>query len=458
MGATTNYLLISTKLVNKMKIPEKPPDYKKEAERRDVFRLLKDRDISELVKKANERYYYWDELKYRIPNKCVSPKQVWSIVKVMRNFQYNDLDFGNQTYHYVITDEIARKLHKFDLHLAGNIETLSGDFPMKGDKKFILNSLMEEAIASSQLEGASTTRRVAKEMLRENKKPANTSEQMIVNGYKAMLKIRDMIDKGGTRLTPEMILEIHRTITEDTLRDKEDGGRFRDNNEVVVGDNIRIDRVYHEPVHFKKVPRLIEELCEFANSEESPFLHPLLKGIILHFLMGYIHPFNDGNGRTARALYYWYVLKRGYWMFEYMPISKRIKRSKSDYDRAYLYTETDDMDLTYFIRFNLIAIEDTLEDMLDYMTKKQRELEESLKLVSKDKGLNFRQADVLKSLMKHPGKRITIGEVRNTYNVVYQTARTDLLGLAAMGYLEKTKVKKTWIFTLNKGKTAGLGS
>lgn len=439
-----------------MRIPEKPPDYKKEAEGMDIFGLLKDKNISDFVKKANERYYHWDELKYRVPSKDISPKQVWSIVKIMRNFQYNDFEFGDETYLYVITDEITRKLHNFDLHLAGNIETASGDFPMKGDKKFILNSLMEEAIASSQLEGASTTRRLAKDMLRKNKKPANVSEQMIVNGYKAMLKIRDMISRGGTKLTPEMILEIHRIITEDTLKDKEDEGRFRDNDDVVVGDNMHIDRIYHKPVDYKKVPGLMEKLCEFANSEEGPFIHPLLKGIIIHFLIGYIHPFNDGNGRTARALYYWYVLKRGYWMFEYMPISKRIKRSKSDYDRAYLYTETDDMDLTYFIRFNLIAIEDTLEDMLDYMAKKQRGLEEALSLVKKDKELNFRQADTLKSLMKNPEKRITIGEIQNTYNVVYQTARTDLLDLAAMGYLEKTKVKKTWIFRLNKDKTAGL--
>jgi len=386
----------------------------------------------------------------------LDPKKIWAIVKLIRTLQGNTLKFGAESYNYTLTDEITRMLYKFDLNLAGNIETASDGFPLRGDKKFIINSLMEEAIASSQLEGASTTRKVAKEILRKNKKPANISEQMIVNGYKSMLGIRDMIDRGKLELTPEMILDIHRTITEDTLDDKQDEGRYRNNNEIVVGDGIHLDKIYHKPLDYKRLPSMMKELCKFANSEDEEFIHPIIKGIILHFLIGYIHPFNDGNGRTARALYYWYVLKRGYWMFEYMPISKRIKRSKSDYDRAYLYSEKDGMDLTYFIRFNLIAIEDTLRDMQEYMARKYREQKEALLVVDNDADLNFRQGDILKRLMKHAGKRITIREIQNTYNVVYETARTDLLGLVDKGYLDKNKVKKSWIFVVNEETIAKL--
>src|SRR5205814_10028127 len=55
-----------------------------------------------------------------------------------------------------------------------------------------------------------------------------------------------------------------------------------------------------------------------------PIFHPMVRSMILHFWLAYDHPFVDGNGRTARALFYWSMLRNGYWMFEYITISKII--------------------------------------------------------------------------------------------------------------------------------------
>ena len=71
------------------------------------------------------------------------------------------------------------------------------------------------------------------------------------------------------------------------------------------------------------------------------FIHPIVKGIIIHFLIAFIHPFVDGNGRTASAIFYWYMLRKGYWLTEYLSISRIISRSKRQYEKAYLYTECD---------------------------------------------------------------------------------------------------------------------
>ena len=86
---------------------------------------------------------------------------------------------------------------------------------------------------------------------------------MIVNGYKTIQKIVSMKEK---IITPDMILELHREITEDTLKDKKYEGRFRDNNEVVVGDPLLAERIYHQPPDYKEVSELIKELCAFANN------------------------------------------------------------------------------------------------------------------------------------------------------------------------------------------------
>jgi len=306
---------------------------------------------------------------------------------------------------------------------------------------------MEEAIATSQIEGAATTRKIAKEILRLNRKPKDYSEQMIVNGYATIQKI---VKLKWPRITPEIILELHRDITRDTLKNKEDEERFRDNNEVVVGDEIDPANIYHVPPKYEKIPELIEEFCRFANEEQDEFVHPVIKGIILHFLIGYLHPFNDGNGRVARAIFYWYVLSRGYWLFEFMSISRILLRSKVRYGMSYMYTETDENDLTYFINYNLDAIEEALHDTEQYISRKQKEQAEAMKLLHEIRNINMRQADILKRLMKSPEKPILISEVVSIYGVVYQTARNDLLHLAKLGYLEKIQAKRKFVFRLAK--------
>ena len=194
----------------------------------------------------------------------------------------------------------------------------------------------------------------------------------------------------------------------------------------------------------------MEDFCEFASNDEGEFIHPVVKGIILHFLIGYIHPFSDGNGRTARTIFYWYMLSRGYWLFEYMSVSRIILRSKTKYGLAYLSTETDENDLTYFINYNLDTIDEALHDMEAYISKKQKEYSEALDLVQGINDINLRQAEILKNFMRRHEKNFVINEIMATYNVAYDTAHNELLHLTELGYLEKTKIKNKFVFKLSK--------
>ena len=112
-------------------------------------------------------------------------------------------------------------------------------------------------------------------------------------------------------------------------------------------------------------------LAAFANTNANPFIHPVIKAIALHFAIGFVHPFVDGNGRTARAIFYWYMLKEGYAAFEYLPISRILIRAPMNYARAYLYTETDDGDLTYFNHYQLQAILRAISSLHEYFERKE---------------------------------------------------------------------------------------
>ena len=164
---------------------------------------------------------------------------------------------------------------------------------------------MEEAISSSQLEGAATTRQEAKKILREGRKPRNTSERMIVNNYRTIRHLGGLRDQPLSR---ELILEIHHEITQGTLESESDETEFRTGDDIIVGSKADPTKVYHYPPVSAKIPGMIDDLVAFANNDDE-FIHPIVKAIIIHFLIGYIHPFNDGNGRTARSLFYWYALK-----------------------------------------------------------------------------------------------------------------------------------------------------
>ena len=171
---------------------------------------------------------------------------------------------------------------------------------------------------------------------------------------------------------------------------------------------------------------------------------------MIHFALAYDHPFVDGNGRTARALMYWYMLSRNYMLFEYMAISRYIQRSPAKYVQAFLFTETDSNDLTYFLFYNLKAMRQALEDLKKYIERKQREVQDSNVQLRDLRGLNPRQKALVYHAISHPLSTYTFEAHRSHHAVVYQTARQDLLDLVKQGYLIKEKQGREFMFFPSK--------
>src|SRR5262249_39502406 len=157
-------------------------------------------------------------------------------------------------------------------------------------------------------------------------------ERMILNNYQTMQSILEIKDKD---LTADLVFRIHRLVTDGTLDDPSGAGRFRRPDEkVAVFDET--GEVLHDPPAARELEGRMRLMCEFANARAPDyFIHPLVRSIILHFWLAYDHPFLDGNGRTARALFYWSMLRSGYWLFEYVSISKAILRAPVQYGNAF---------------------------------------------------------------------------------------------------------------------------
>jgi len=255
----------------------------------------------------------------------------------------------------------------------------------------------------------------------------------------------------AVKLTPEHVLELHRMLTEDTLEDAQDAGRYRRDDEVHVVD-VRDNTALHVPPAHAELPERMQRLCDFANADEAslPFVHPVLRAILLHFMLGYDHPFADGNGRTARALFYWSMAKSGYWLMEYTSISHILRKAPAQYMRAYLHTETDKNDTAYFLLHQLQTIRQAIAALHAYVAKKSQEQKETERMLASSANLrgrfNHRQTALLNHALRNAGEAYRVDAHQRSHAVVYQTARQDLLALEAMGLLEKTKQGNAFVF------------
>lgn len=403
-------------------------------------------EAQDLIRRTNERYLHWHDFRFRPMPKGLSPELGWSLVKMSRFGQTRGvglIGMDGTTFGYWLPDGIQRELHSIDQNATGQILV---DEPLSSTDKdrYIVNSLMEEAIASSILEGAATTRKKAKEMLREERKPRSRAEHMVLNNYNTMKRITELADD---ELSIEMLCELQASMTAHTLDDESAPGRLRRPDEEVQVVDMTDGRVLYSPPPASELKKRLELLCRFANeTPESSFIHPVIKGIVLHFWLAYEHPFVDGNGRTARALFYWFLLKQKYWLVEFLPISRIILKAPSKYMRAFLYSETDGGDLTYFVAFNVRALRLAIDDLRLYMTRKQQEFKQARSRLRTVRGLNHRQVELLQHALTHPDSNYAIRRHMNTHRIVYQTARVDLFGLAKKGFFKTKKEGRTYIF------------
>jgi Fic family protein len=404
------------------------------------------------------RYLHWNDFKWRV-EKGDNEVAAWIATKIARRSIAKELPLlqaeGDRYFSFCVPESLSMKLDAiagadgkpFDLKIDSRWKFDRGNFGSSAeeDSYLVKNLMLEEAITSAQLEGSSTTRKVAKEMLEKNLTPQDKSQQMILNNYLLMKKA---VEYKNEDLSIESILELHRIATYKAIDNLAASGEFRTDDNIIVSD-LYNDNIF-QPPQWESIPPRLNNLCDFANTDFSDrdannFIHPIVKAIILHFAIGYIHPFGDGNGRTARAIFYWSMLRSGYWLFEYVSISKLIQESRSAYDRAFTYTETDDFDLTYFIYNQVDTIEKAVLSLYEHIDKKKRDLDEFTNWIEGSpiaKSLTCGHLEILKIAMREPGREFSVKQVAIDFGITEATARKYLKTLADKELLLPYKPKQ----------------
>lgn len=409
-------------------------------------------EISAELKNANAAYEYWDKARYTILPGNISAELFWSILKFRRSGLYAEkVRLGTNFFKYLINPEILKKLafiERFDLKTALSLDE---------ENEYSANAKMEEAIASSRLEGADVSREAAKEMLRANIAAENESERMVTDNYRALNFIEKNTDK---EFSIDLIKQLHDIIVNSAKGGSVKGGSvkdcsvedgsvndgFRKDSQGVRVVDIRDDEVLYEPPKAEDIETLMNALCEYANSQTET--NDIVKAIIIHFLFAYIHPFKDGNGRIARILFYFYVLKSDFNSFKYLSISKILRVIPSQYAKVFLYTEIDENDLTYFINFNLDVLLEAITNFKTFLDD-EKDSSPAAVLINGDVKLNLRHQSILNEFAGKRNSR-NIEYFKNKLGVVYETARKDMMYLEKKGFLKKTKKSKEFIYSLSK--------
>ena len=434
-----------------MKVPLSPPPLA------GLFLKLASKDLPRVLglrlgPLVGGRYFHWDELRHRTPPKGLSHEAWWAGIKIARQGLLRPLPFVDKHKRPVLfgmPDPVLRALHEIDRRVGGAVAIDKPIVSGEDRDRYLVSSLIEEAITSSQLEGAATTREEAKAMLRSGRKPRDRSELMILNNFRVMEHIRELRDEP---MSPEVVLRMHRIVSEGTLDDPTAAGRLRRAGEKVRVMDAQHSVVLHDPPPAASLRQRLERLCEFANAVDrgETFVHPVIRAILLHYMLGYDHPFVDGNGRTARALFYWSLARSGYWLMEYVSISRLLRQAPAQYGRAYLHSETDDNDTTYFILHQLSVIERAIEALYEYLARKTAAQRSTERLLRHAPGLsdqlNHRQVALLSHARKPAGHGYTVESRRRSHRITLQTARTDLLHLTRLKLLEQRKRGRAFMF------------
>lgn len=400
-------------------------------------------DRASLYKSFQDRYLNKIEIGFRLPGEFSLP-EVWQEIQKERRSKAEPLtlmDEKGRNFWYVNTKPLQAKLHQID---SRGKDSLYSYIKPEIESELVFDSILEEAWASNIIEGAFTTHKRAKELVRRNLTPKDKYELMMKNNHQAMTFIIENLESD---FSIDFILNLHHIITQDTLEDPEYAGKFRD-DDVFIRD--KTNTVIFKPMTAEKIEESFKNLVTWVNTQsDEDFIHPIVKASIIHFFFVYVHPFFDGNGRTARALFYFYLLKNRYDFFKYFSISALIAKQKEKYYKAIKEVEDYDNDLTYFLIYSADVVMKSIDEILDKIAKKYTSDRISKSLDLKGIYLNKRQNKLIKILIDQDHKNITTRRYEKIFKVSYGTARSDLNELSEKGLLQKMKLGKGFLYYTN---------
>jgi len=317
---------------------------------------------------------------------------------------------------YTITPKINNALVEIE-RVRGFLDAvkLKDDWIADMQKK----ALILESHHSTHIEGTALSLEQAKSIL-EGKKVKGVNrddEKELLNYKKAMDFISKYLGKDDP-VSEGIVRELHKILVKGVRGENADPGNYRKIQNYVV--NSRTREVVYTPPAPLDVPHLMREFTEWINKTED--VSPILVAGIAQFQFVHIHPFIDGNGRTARLLSTLILYKTGYDFKRLFTISEYYDKDRPAYYQAIQTVHKNSMDMTTWIEY---FVDGLRSQMAEIQTKGEQLIKQDSQLQKiKKMCLNKRQEKAVKHLIIKG--TLSVNEYQSIASCIRRTAQRDL--------------------------------
>ena len=217
------------------------------------------------------------------------------------------------------------------------------------ERNFQEEALVRTIHFSTQIEGNELSLAEAKQVLDSHEMPLeNRDIREVINYREAMDYISRNFQRNPMKITQEILLDIHGIITMKLIPSSQ-SGNFRKVNVKVI--NTLTGEIGLIPPDFNEVPQLIQDLINWLNSDEGESAAAVIKAGILHYSIAAIHPFTEGNGRTARAMATLSLFKDGYDIKSFFCLDEFYAEDAKRYYEALHKTDEHGGDVTLWLEY-----------------------------------------------------------------------------------------------------------
>lgn len=324
---------------------------------------------------------------------------------------------------FTITETILKNLTT----IASSVVTVENS-PLipKWEVSIRREALLRNAHASTAIEGNPLTLdQVSQLAAGRNIMVQRKAKAEVLNYLKVL---QDIPRLARDSITEQTICAIHRELMHEVLENPADCGTYR-SIQVVVGNRFTGEVSFRPPAS-EEVPKLMEDLTVWHNGLAAD-RNPVLEAGICHYEFVRIHPFVDGNGRTARALASLVLSRRGFDTKRFFALDDYYDSDRPEYYKALRSVNPDTLDLTqwleYFTRGVMVQIEQVRQRIIGLSLDVQK---------MKDFGqvaLTERQMKIVEAANK--SQKITAGDIATMFGISRQSALKEAGKLLEMNVL-----------------------
>lgn len=305
-------------------------------------------------------------------------------------------------------------------------------------------AIIRSAHSSTAIEGNRLSLDQVSDLAHGREVMATRKDKQEVLNYLTVLESIDKLTDGKS-ITKKNILDIHKMITQETLENPSDCGVFR-TRYVVVGNRLTGEVIFRPPSN-EEVPQLVQELVEWLYSSEAKALDSVIEAGIAHYEFVRIHPFVDGNGRTARVLATLILYLRGFDAKQFFCLDDYYDSDRQSYYSALQSVDKNTLDLTewldYFVEGVKVSIGAVKERVVRLSSERLRKTRRG------QIALTEKQMRIVEFINQNG--RITNRNVREMFKISPQAAHQGILKLVKLDVIKAVGKGRNLFYQLKLG-------